>query len=382
MLGLPLKTEVKKQLPKSAIYTKFQLNNAQKERVDADIAKLFIVNEILPTTISISAGKNINAFFVVAVCLKKKDFDDNSIIMISKLIPQNILFALDFEDELKLAVYHHNKLLQTPWQPKDTASITFQGLDLDAVWENLIIQIGDIKVKQGNTLDEQIVVDEKRKKLQKEKDRLTNLARKEKQPKKKFELAEKAKALQAELDALDSFVPVKAPEVKVAQEKLMTEVKETVESKAMTTNEKADTVKALSIMPEYAADIFDGFKTVEWRSWKTDYRGDLLICASSRKCKGCIAGHALCMVTLKDVVPFTRRHLNAAMMDFVPNPPGYAWILDNVRLIKPFPYKGKLHIYDVDASLVEVLSPIQTKEADEEFEKYYKQLYIEAGGEF
>ena len=219
MLGLPQKTEVKKQLPKSAIYTKFQLNNAQKERVDADIAKLFIVNEILPTTISISAGKNINAFFVVAVSLKKKDFDDNSIIMISKLIPQNILFALDFEDELKLAVYHHNKLLQTPWQPKDTASITFQGLDLDAVWENLIIQIGDIKVEQGNTLDEQIVVDEKRKKLQKEKDRLTNLARKEKQPKKKFELAEKAKALQAELDALDSFVPSKTPEIKVLSNK-------------------------------------------------------------------------------------------------------------------------------------------------------------------
>ena len=53
-----------------------------------------------------------------------------------------------------------------------------------------------------------------------------------------------------------------------------------------------------------------------------------------------------------------------------------------MRLIKPFPYKGKLHLYDVDASLVEVLSPIHTKEADKEFEQYYKQLYIEAGAEF
>ena len=88
------------------------------------------------------------------------------------------------------------------------------------------------------------------------------------------------------------------------------------------------------------------------------------------------------MVTLKDVVPFTRKHLNGALMDFVPNPAGYAWLLENVRLIKPFPYKGKLHIYDVDASLVEVLSPIGTKQADDEFEKYYKQLVIDAGGEF
>lgn len=88
------------------------------------------------------------------------------------------------------------------------------------------------------------------------------------------------------------------------------------------------------------------------------------------------------MVELFDVVPFTRKHLSGALMNSVPDPAGYAWLLKNVRLIKPFPYKGKLHLYDVDASLVEVLSPIHTKEADQEFEQYYKQLYKEAGAEF
>ena len=43
MLGLPIQTEVKKQLPKSAIYTKFQMNNVQKEKIDADISKMVIV---------------------------------------------------------------------------------------------------------------------------------------------------------------------------------------------------------------------------------------------------------------------------------------------------------------------------------------------------
>ena len=35
MLGLPQLTETSKQLPKKAIYTKFQMNTATKEKIDA-----------------------------------------------------------------------------------------------------------------------------------------------------------------------------------------------------------------------------------------------------------------------------------------------------------------------------------------------------------
>ena len=145
--------------------------------------------------------------------------------------------------------------------------------------------------------------------------------------------------------------------------------------------EIVDTVKALSIMPPYAMEIYDGLKTIEWRSWKTDYRGDLLICSSSRKCEGCISGYALCMVELVDVVPFTKKHLRGALMDEIPEPAGYAWILRNVRNIVPFPHKGKLHIYDVDASLVKVLSSHDSENANKEYDEYYKPLIIAAGGE-
>lgn len=56
-----------------------------------------------------------------------------------------------------------------------------------------------ITVDKGNTLDEQIAVDERRMKIQKEIDRLTKQAKNEKQPKKKFELAQKIKKLNDEL---------------------------------------------------------------------------------------------------------------------------------------------------------------------------------------
>lgn len=202
MLGLPKQTEIKRQLSKSAIYSKFQMNNVQKEKIDADISKMVIVNEILPSTVSIAAGNNVQAFFVVNVILKRKDYDEKSIIAISKLISQNLLFALECENEIRLAVYH-SKLIQSEWQSKENVKIELKGLDLDGVWENVIKQIGDIQVTQGNTLDEQIAIDDKKMRLEKEIARLEKQARNEKQPKKKFELVQLINKHKQELVSLN-----------------------------------------------------------------------------------------------------------------------------------------------------------------------------------
>ena len=201
MLGLPTQTEVKKQLPKTAIYTKFQLNNAQKEKIDADIARLVIVNEVLPTTINIEVGKEIKGFFVVHVALKKKEYSESTIIQLSKMIPQNILFVLEFEDKVQLATYH-TKLMHTEWLPKDDTKITLKGFDLDSIWENLVksIAFDNEKLEMWNeklSLAENIVADGERQKIEKEIARLEKQARSEKQPKKKFELVQKINKLKA-----------------------------------------------------------------------------------------------------------------------------------------------------------------------------------------
>ena len=201
MLGLPKATELSKQLPKNAIYAKFQMNTAEKAKIDADISRITIVNEVSADKVHIAAGEQVKFFFVLLVALKKKDFNDKTITTISKLIPQNMLLVLECGDEAKLATYH-TKLIQTKWKRKEALSVELKGLNLDSVWENIIIQIGGITVDQGNTLDEQIAVDEQRRKIQKEIDRLTKAARNEKQPKKRFELAQKANVLKKQLAEL------------------------------------------------------------------------------------------------------------------------------------------------------------------------------------
>ena len=199
MLGLPKATELSKQLPKNAIYAKFQMNTAERTKIDADISRITIVNEVSPAKINIAEGEQVKSFFVLLVALKRKDFEEKTIITISKLIPQNMILVLECAGEVKLAIYH-TKLMQTNWKRKEDLSIELKGLNMDTVWENIIVQIGGITVEQGNTLDEQIAVDEQRMKIQKEIDRLTKQAKNEKQPKKKFELAQRINKLKQELE--------------------------------------------------------------------------------------------------------------------------------------------------------------------------------------
>ena len=198
MLGLPKSTELSKQLPKTAIYRKFNMSNAEKEKFDADISRLAIVAEISPQTLSVTAGETVQSVFVVLVSLKKKDFSDNTIIKVTKLINQNMLLVLECDGESKLAIYH-TKLIQSEWKPMDELQLSLNGLNLDEIWESIVVQVGGIDVEEGNSLEQQIVVNEQQEKLKREIERLEKLARKETQPKKKFELVQRIKRLKKDV---------------------------------------------------------------------------------------------------------------------------------------------------------------------------------------
>jgi len=204
MLGLPKSTEMSKQLPKKAVYAKFHLNTAAKEKIDADISKITIVNEVTPDKIHVPAGEQVSGIFVLHVMLKRGEFDVKTIETLSKLIPQNILFVLEYERKSKLAIYHIN-LLQTDWQPTDQCHVELRGLSFDKIWENLICDIGGLSLKAGNTLDEQILAEAQKQNLVKEIARLEKQARTERQPKKKFEMVQSVKKLTKKLNTLEEL---------------------------------------------------------------------------------------------------------------------------------------------------------------------------------
>ena len=199
MYGLPHTTEIRKQLPKKAIYAKFELKPAQRDGFDADVSRIDIVAVVSPTTVpAIASGEDIKEFYVLDVQLKKKDYDEKNVAMLSKLIPQNILFALQNEDRTQLAVYHM-KLIKSDWKSKADIEIRLSGLNLDTVWENIIKDIGEIHVQEGKTLTEQIQEDERLVKLKRQIEELERKCRTEKQPRRRLELYEKLTSLKKQL---------------------------------------------------------------------------------------------------------------------------------------------------------------------------------------
>ena len=204
MLGLPKTTEMSKQLPKKAIYTKFQMNTAAKAKIDADISRITIVNEIAPNKVNIPAGEDVKSFFVLLVSLKKKEYDKKTIATLSKLIPQNILFVLEYDNQSRLAFYH-TKVMQTEWKPTENQLIELHGLNLDTVWENIVKSLECGVWNEELSLDENIALHNKQEQLKKQIEKLEKQARAEKQPKKKFELVQLLKKLNTEMREMNCF---------------------------------------------------------------------------------------------------------------------------------------------------------------------------------
>ncbi len=195
MYGLPISTERKRQLPKKAIYAKFDLKPAQRESFDADIARIDIVAVVSPATIpALSEGVEVKGVYVVDVQMKRREYDAKNILLLTRLIAQHMIFALRHGEQVQFAIFH-TKLFTTAWQPVEQATLPLSGLNLDAVWENIVKGIGQIEVAEGHTLTEQIADDEQRNKLLAQIATLERKMAKEKQPRRKREYFEQIRKL-------------------------------------------------------------------------------------------------------------------------------------------------------------------------------------------
>ena len=124
-------------------------------------------------------------------------------------------------------------------------------------------------------------------------------------------------------------------------------------------------MKVLSIKEPYASLIKTGKKQIETRSWKTNYRGEIYIHASSTKIKlderviklnkmiDANPGYILCKANLKDCIYMDESFIESIKKEdeylYGHYEVGrYAWVLDNVVVIEPIYAKGKLGIWNYD----------------------------------
>lgn len=201
MFNLPEATEIRKNIFKNKIYNKYkeELSGNKKEKFDREISKIIITNEISEKTIKIPKTEEISSIFIIKIDLKTRDYTESNIVLITSLFGQNILYILNYKDQYKLAIFK-DKLITSQWKKEEEIDLRLQGLNLSSIWDNLVIQVGDIKVEDGKTLEEQIEIDERREKLEKLILKTKKKMAREIQAKKKHELFKELKKYKEELE--------------------------------------------------------------------------------------------------------------------------------------------------------------------------------------
>lgn len=124
-----------------------------------------------------------------------------------------------------------------------------------------------------------------------------------------------------------------------------------------------DVYKALSVKQPYAdlltsvvfwdeSGEYHAEKTIEVRTRNTNYRGDLLVCASAKpELPGRMSGVTCGFVELYDVKPieqFTTEDWAATCIPEKDRPrKGYGWMMRNPRRVVEMPIKGQLGVYNL-----------------------------------
>ena len=199
MYGLPASTLINQPLYKKVVYEKFNLKTAERERFDADISRMALVARISPATVpALAEGREIKGFYVMQVALKRKDYDSKNILMLQKLIPQKMVFVMQYDEQTQFCIFH-TRLQQSAWMATDEAAITLQGLTLDDVWNNIVATIGGLDAQAEESIEEQIIHREQQEKLLRQIESLEKQCRTEKQTRKKYELHQQIIKLKEEL---------------------------------------------------------------------------------------------------------------------------------------------------------------------------------------
>ena len=199
MFGLPATTAINKPLYKKTVFEKFNLKTAERDRFDADISRMALVARVSPATVpALSEGQTIKGFYVLQVVLKQKEYNVQNILLLHKLIPQQIVFALQFEEQTQLCIFH-TRLQQAEWKQTEAIDIPLKGLSLDDVWDNIVAAIGNLDIEAEESIEEQIINREQHEKLLRQIEALEKRCRVEKQTRKRYELHQQIIKLKEEL---------------------------------------------------------------------------------------------------------------------------------------------------------------------------------------
>lgn len=214
MWGFPKSTEFGKRIPKQSFYEHLDISPALKRAFIEQLRVIYWREKLAAPTIHVAEGASVTEVEVLEIALHQPQLDETVLLQIDREIPYHILFVLTYEGKaqawigykrvaesgknaFKVERYYH-----TDWIPEDALTFHMDGLDMDAVYENLVRQIAgeDLCQRPGETLLESVERQIEQEKLKRQIEQLEKKLRAEKQPKKKWEIHQSLLNLKGELE--------------------------------------------------------------------------------------------------------------------------------------------------------------------------------------
>lgn len=211
--GLPETTRFDRRVPKQQFYENLAVSAALKRSFIDEMQTVWWRNKLAPATLNLAPGTAVSEIEVFEIELRGSRLDENVLRQMDREIPYHLLFVLSFENRVQAWIgykesattgnkaFKVERYYHTEWMPRESLCIELNGHTLDAVYENLVRQIGgsELKASSDEDLKASVARDAERKRIEAEIVKLEKRARVERQPKRKFELVQHIRQLEGML---------------------------------------------------------------------------------------------------------------------------------------------------------------------------------------
>lgn len=170
MLNFPESTCFNKRIPKQKFYDNLKLTSGIEKQFAHDIDTIIWANKLSAETINLSAGANVSEIEIIEIILKQQSISRNIIDLIDREIPYHLVFVLKYKNNGQIWINYKedsksrkgkftvNSSYKTDWMPLNILSLKIDGLDLDKVYENFLIQVsqGKLQIEDSEDLKEAV----------------------------------------------------------------------------------------------------------------------------------------------------------------------------------------------------------------------------------
>ena len=213
LLQYPASTIVDRPIPKNAFYRNANITPRMRNRFVDELQELRWLYKLAPQSLNVERGKDIEEIEIFHATLKQSDVPVELLRFIDQVMPQFIVFILQYQDRYCLYCNYkqftsqaHDKCdiketFVSDWHT-DIPSLAIQGRSLTAIYDNFVRQIAGTRLEQTPTapLEQAIQAMQQRDELLKEIEKIEKAIQHEPQFNRQVALNQKLKQLRKQLE--------------------------------------------------------------------------------------------------------------------------------------------------------------------------------------